>query len=296
MEFLGELSALGAAVLWSFSSVLFTSVAMKIGSVQLSFWRLIFAVVLLGITLFLASIPLELTKNQVIYLSLSGIIGLVIGDTFLFAAFKEIGPRLSMLLMSVNPAMAAIIAFILLDEHLSLIAVIGMALTLAGIYIVIGSKKSNTIKQFTISPKGITFGLLAALGQAIGLLFAKMAFNEGNLNGLAATQVRIIAAIIVMFPLLAVSGKMVNPVKLFGKDYKLLGILTLGSIIGPYLGITLSYIAIIYTQVGVAATLMSLTPITILPVTRVVYQERLTPAAITGTIIAVAGVAILFLR
>jgi drug/metabolite transporter (DMT)-like permease len=133
MEYIGELSALGAAVLWSFSSVLFTSVAQKIGSVQLSFWRLIFAVILLGITLYAASIPLDLTRNQIIFLSLSGIIGLVIGDTFLFGAFKEIGPRLSMLLMSVNPAMAAVIAYFFLDEHLSFIAIIGMALTLAGI-------------------------------------------------------------------------------------------------------------------------------------------------------------------
>jgi drug/metabolite transporter (DMT)-like permease len=99
-----------------------------------------------------------------------------------------------------------------------------------------------------------------------------------------------------MFPLLVITGKFKNPFKLFGKDYKLLGTLTIGSIIGPYLGITLSYIAIIYTKVGIAATLMSLVPVTILPVTRIVYKEHLTPATITGTIIAVAGVAILFLR
>jgi drug/metabolite transporter (DMT)-like permease len=201
-----------------------------------------------------------------------------------------------MLLMSVNPAMAAVIAYFSLDEHLSFIAIIGMALTLAGIYIVIGTKENNINKQFTISPKGITFGLLAALGQAIGLLLAKMAFNDAELNGLAATQVRIIAAIILMFPLLVITGKFKNSFKLFGKDYKLLGTLTIGSIIGPYLGITLSYIAIIYTKVGIAATLMSLVPVTILPVTRIVYKEHLTPATITGTIIAVAGVAILFLR
>jgi len=296
MHLLGEISALGAAVLWSFSSILFTSVAMKIGSVQLSFWRLIFAVLLLGITLYFASIPFDFTQNQIIFLSLSGIIGLVIGDTFLFTAFKEIGPRISMLIMSSNPAMAALIAYIFLDESLSLIAITGMIVTLIGIYIVIGNRDSNINSQFKLTGKGIIFGFLGALGQAVGLIFAKFAFNDADLNGLAATQMRIISAIIVMFPLLLLTGKFKNPVKLFGKDYRLIGTLTTGSIIGPYLGITLSYIAIIYTKIGIAATLMSLVPILMLPLTVIVYKEKLTPVSIAGAVIAVIGVVILLLR
>ena len=296
MEYLGELSAIGAAFMWSFSSILFTSLALKIGSVQLNFWRLIIAVVLLGITIYIADIPMNLTQNQLLFLSLSGIIGLVLGDTFLFLSFKEIGPRLSMLIMASNPAIAAIIAFFIFNEKLSLIALTGMLLILGGIYLVITRKTEKINSKFKITGRGVLFGFLAALGQATGLILTKMAFNDADLNGLAATQIRIIAAILIMLPTLVIAKRFKNPFTLFGKDMKLFGTLTLSSFIGPYLGINLSYLAIIYTKIGIAATLMSLVPIIMLPLTVIIYKEKLSATSIIGTIITVAGVAILFLR
>lgn len=296
MEYIGELSALAAALMWSFSSILFTSVVIKIGSVQLNFWRLIIAAILLGLTLYIVNMPINLTLNQILLLSFSGIIGLILGDTFLFLSFKEIGPRLSMLIMASNPAIAAIIAFFILDEKLSIIAIAGMFLTLSGIYIVIANKTEKIESKFKISGKGILFAFFGALGQSIGLILTKMAFNDGDLNGLVATETRIIAAIIIMLPPLLITGRFINPISLFGKDLKLFATLTLSSFIGPYLGINLSYVAIIYTKIGIAATLMALVPIIMLPLSVIVYKEKLSPASVIGTIITVAGVAILFLR
>ena len=129
MPFLGELSALSAAFLWSFSSFLFTNMTIKIGTVQLNTWRLIWAAVLLFFTMLIFNIPYSFNSTQLIYLVLSGVIGLVLGDSFLIASFKEIGPRVGMLVMSSNPAMAAIMAFIVLKESLSFWAVLGMIIT-----------------------------------------------------------------------------------------------------------------------------------------------------------------------
>ena len=240
--------------------------------------------------------PINLTLNQILLLSFSGIIGLILGDTFLFLSFKEIGPRLSMLIMASNPAIAALIAFFILDEQLSIIAIAGMLLTLSGIYIVIANKTEKIESIFKISGKGILFAFLGAMGQSIGLILTKMAFNDGDLNGLVATETRIIAAVIFMFPALLITGRFINPFSLFGKDVKLFATLTLSSIIGPYLGINLSYVAIIYTKIGIAATLMSLVPIIMLPLSVIVYKEKLSLTSVIGTIITVAGVAILFLR
>jgi drug/metabolite transporter (DMT)-like permease len=205
------------------------------------------------------------------------------------------GPRLSLLVMSINPAIAAILAYFILDESLGIYGIAGMMITLLGIYFVLMQKKEADGTGFKISLKGIIFGLIGAIGQATGLIFAKLALNDGQVNGLIATEIRIISAIFFLLPSMILTGRFVSPVKLFGNNIKLISNVTLGSIIGPYLGITLSYIAIINTKIGIAATLMSMTPLILIPLSAIFYKEKINIASIIGTIIAFAGVAILFL-
>ena len=98
-----------------------------------------------------------------------------------------------------------------------------------------------------------------------------------------------------MLPFAILFKKYSNPFKLFLQDKKSLGLVLLGAVIGPYLGITLSFIAIIYTHVGIASTLMSTMPIIMLPLSKIIYKEKLSMKAVFGAFIAVIGVAILFL-
>ncbi|MFH1050227.1 MAG: DMT family transporter [bacterium] len=293
--FIGELSALTAALLWSTSSFVFTAATFRIGTIQLNISRMIIAALLLLITFLIFNINFELTLSQLAYLSLSGFVGLVIGDSFLFKAFNLIGPRISLLLLSFNPAFAAIFAFIMLGEVLSFYAIAGMAVTLLGITLVVLDKPKMGNGRFRITKFGILCGFLAAIGQGVGLVLAKMAYSSGEVHSLVATFVRIAAAVIIMLPFAILLKKYKNPFKLFAKDRKSLGLVALGAVIGPYLGITLSFIAIIYTQVGIASTLMSTMPIIMLPMTKIIYKEKLSMNAIIGAFIAVTGVAILFL-
>jgi len=295
MPFIGELSALAAALLWSFSSFLFTTASIRIGSIQLNISRMILAALLLLITILAFNIDYDITFQQFYLLSISGFIGLVIGDTFLFKSFKEIGPRVSMLIMSSNPAIAAIMAYFVLSEVLSLWSILGIAITISGISLVILDKRARAENKFPITKMGVIYGLLGAAGQGIGLVFAKMAFVEGDVHSLVATFVRIAAAVIIMLPIAIIFKKYDNPFKLFANDKKALGMVALGSIIGPYLGITFSFLAIIYVQIGIASTIMATTPIIMLPLSWIIYKERLTARAIIGAIIAVFGVSLLFL-
>jgi drug/metabolite transporter (DMT)-like permease len=137
---------------------------------------------------------------------------------------------------------------------------------------------------------------MGALGQAGGLVFAKIAFNSGEINGFVATFVRIVAAFLFMFPLAIVVRRFKNPFKFYAKDLKALTSTIAGTIFGPYLGITFSLIAVEYTKVGIASTLMSMMPIIMLPIVRYYYKEKLSWRAIIGAIVAVVGVSILFLR
>jgi drug/metabolite transporter (DMT)-like permease len=198
--------------------------------------------------------------------------------------------------MASAPAMTAILAFFWLGEVFSIWGIIGMVVTLAGIAMVVMEKNEVPSSKYKISKSGIFYGFLDALGQAAGLIFAKKAFAEGDINGFVATFIRIFASIIVILPAGIIIRRYKNPFRIFSKDKKALGFTTAGSILGPYLGITFSLIAVANTKVGIAATIMATSPIIMLPMIKYFYKEKLSWISITGAFVAVAGVAILFLR
>ncbi len=296
MLYIGELSALLTAFLWSGSSFAFTAAAERLNSLQLNINRIFIAAVFLYATILLSGIQFSISTSQVFYLGVSGFIGLVFGDTFLFKAYQHVGARISMLLMALSPAMSAVLAYLFLKEDLSLWAIIGILITMSGIALVILERNEIPSSKYKISKAGIFFGLMGALGQSGGLIFAKIAFNSGEINGFVATFVRIVAAFLVMLPLAIVVRRFKNPFKFYAKDLNALTSTIAGTIFGPYLGITFSLIAIEYTKVGIASTLMSMMPIIMLPIVRYYYKEKLSWRAIIGAIVAVVGVSILFLR
>jgi drug/metabolite transporter (DMT)-like permease len=118
----------------------------------------------------------------------------------------------------------------------------------------------------------------------------------GPINGFVATLIRMIAAVSVILPLASMAGRYRRPWQIFRSKPRAALLTTLGTLFGPVLGVTFSFVAISNTDVAVAATIMATSPILMLPVVRVVQKERLTWRAILGAVIAVGGVAILFLR
>ena len=294
MLYLGELSALLTAFLWSGTSFAFSSAAEKIGSLQLNINRMILASIFLISTILIMGYGIDLSKSQFINLVISGIIGLVIGDSFLFKSYQLIGARISMLLMALSPGMSTFLAFIFLDERITFLGMVGIFITITGIALVVLERNVNS--KYKITGLGIFYGVLGALGQSAGLIFAKMAFTEGHITGFVATFIRVFSSVIIMLPILLLLKKYKNPFRIFGSKKSAFGKTLLGTILGPFLGITFSLIAVENTKVGIAATLMSTMPIIMLPMVKYIYKEKLSWRAITGAVIAVAGVALIFLR
>ena len=258
--------------------------------------RMVMALVLLSVSVLVMGLAIDLSLSQVLNLVYSGILGLVLGDTFLFRAFKDIGARISMLLMALVPAMTALLAWAFLDEALSLQSIAGMVVTMTGITIVILERQPTAGGRQPVNGRGILFGILAAFGQASGLIFAKFALMEAPIHGFVATLVRIGAAVVIFLPVAVLMKWYRHPIRTYARDPKALAYTGIGAVIGPYLGITFSLIAIANTEVAIATTIMSLPPIIMLPLVRIVYKERLTLRAVGGALLAVAGVALLFLR
>ncbi len=296
MPFLGELSALLTAGLWSCSALVFASATKRVGSSYVNSARLVLAAVFLIPTIFLLGLDINLSTSQLAYLALSGVIGLTLGDTFLFKAFQDIGARISMLMMSAAPAIAALLAYAILDETLSVLGILGIGVTLLGIAAVVLERSGKHAERTTISAVGLLYAFLAAIGQGVGLIFAKLAFRESSVNGFVATEVRIVAALVFLLPMLVLTKRLRNPVQVFAQDRKALLLTSIGAVVGPFLGISFSLIAIEHTKVGIAATIMATVPILMLPLVRIVFREKLSWRAIIGAFVAVAGVAMLFLQ
>jgi drug/metabolite transporter (DMT)-like permease len=295
MPLIGEFSALAAAFFWAGISIVFTTVAFRIGVVQLNIDRMILAATFLFFTILIFSIDYTINLNQFIFLAISGFIGLVLGDSFLFKSFQVMGPRLTMLIYSINPAIAAILAYLFLDEVMEVMGIVGVVVALTGIALVV-MEKPKASDKFKISQRGLMFGLLGAIGQAVGLILAKSAYNYGDIHSLTATFVRIASAAIVMLPLGIIFRKYKNPFKLYLRERKTFNLVVLGSIMGPYLGISLSFVALTNTKIGIAATLMSTVPVIVLPLSWYFYKEKLSFISIAGAFITVAGIAMLFLK
>ncbi|HKI77944.1 MAG TPA: DMT family transporter [Ignavibacteriaceae bacterium] len=296
MPFIGELSALGTAFCWSGSSMAFTAASERIGSLQLNINRMILGVFLLLATILVLNLNYSVSSYQFNFLVASGFIGFVIGDSFLFQAFRMIGARVGMLMMSLVPAISTILAYFFLHEIINYWGILGIIITMCGIAMVILQKNPDVLSKYKLSKAGIFYGFMGAFGQAAGMVLAKFAFEEGNINGFVATFIRLASSVVIFLPLAMLAKKYKNPFKVYKKDIKALSFTITGTIFGPFLGVTSSLIAISNTKIGIASTIMATVPVIMLPLVRVIYKEKLTWRSVVGAFLAVGGVAILFLR
>jgi drug/metabolite transporter (DMT)-like permease len=296
MHYAGEICALITAVLWTGSAMTFSAATKRVGSIYVNVARLVAAaVMLLAVVVFIGGWS-SVSGTQFVFLILSGFVGFVFGDTFLFKSFEHLSVRISMLVMALAPAFTALFAYYFLNETLTLLGIGGIAVTLAGIALVVLEQKEDLPHVRQVSFAGIFYAVLGAAGQAGGLILARKAFALGDINGFLATFIRVVASTVVILPMNYFAGKFSHPIEIFNRDRRALVFMIMGAFFGPFFGVTFSLISISLTKVAVAATLMSTTPIFILPLAHFFFHEKLTWRAVTGAFIAVAGIAILFLR
>lgn len=292
----GEIAAFATALCWTITAVAFETAGRRVGSLSVNLIRLLMAFFLLGIFTFFTRgmfLPLDATKTMWFWLVLSGLIGFVLGDLFLFQAYVEVGSRISMLIMSTVPPITALLGFIILGERISLMNLMGMLITISGIALVILVKNTGEDKVELSKPlRGLIYAFIGALGQALGLILSK--FGMGNYSPFAATQIRIIAGIAGFIIVVTLRQGWENFFTSI-KDRKAMSVISIGAVFGPFIGVSLSLFAIQYTTTGVASTIMSITPVLIIPAAIFIFKERVTRKEILGALITVIGVALLFL-
>ena len=298
--FIGELAALGTSTFFSIGATLFTLSSRQVGSAVVNRSRLLAASIILMVAhliFFGTVLPLAATSDQWFWFSLSGIIGLVLGDVALFQAFVQIGTRLTMLVFSMSPVLAALMGWAFLGEVLTPIQTLGMGLTLAGVLWVVADEQnsSNQPSDRRYFLWGLLFALIGALGQAGGLITAKFGLT-GDFPVLSGQVIRMGVAAFSIWIFTLIRGSGLETIQKFRENPIATRYVLIATIAGPVLGVFCSLAAVKYTEdIGIASTLQSLPPIFLLPIGYLFFKEKISSRAIMGTIIALAGVAILFL-
>ena len=292
-NFSGEFAALGAAFLWALSAVVYTHLGQKISPLVLNLSKGVIALIYIALTLILQGdfFPDNTNGINVVFLLVSGVIGIGLGDTFYFEALNNLGARRTLLLEALSPPLAALLALFTLQEALSLTAWTGIFITVFGVAWVISERVPGTSNKVVKPLRGISFALLSAIGQASGAVLSRAALSTTTINPLWSTLLRILGGVFILLlwmPLKKQSGWW-QPLQ----SKKLLSIIAITALFSTYLGIWLQQTAIKYTATGIAQALISTSPLFVLPIA-IWMGERVSFRAFLGVLVALGGIALLF--
>lgn len=290
-----EVAALGAALCWALTGLLAARPVGEVGPFAFNLYRQSFVSVVL-VALVLVTGSWRGTDPALLpVLALSGVVGVFMGDTVLFFALRRLGPRRTGALFALNAPIAALLGWMVLGETLAPMGVAGVVLCTAGVAIcVLGRAPSNHFERVH-GPiwHGVALGLFAALGQAAGSLIARPAMAAG-LDPMVASLVRVTVAVMCLGGLMAlpvVKTRATGPLSRRGA-----GQIAASGILAMVVGMTLLLFALQGGKVGIVSTLSALSPVIILPVLWAITKERPPAASWLGALIAVAGMALIFLR
>jgi drug/metabolite transporter (DMT)-like permease len=292
----GELAAIGTAVCWSLTAMFFSYSGRLVGSGVVNRSRLLFALLFLTIAHYLLEgtfFPWDVELFRWQWLAVSGILGLVLGDTFLFHAYVLIGPRLSMLMMSSVPIFSLVFGWVLFGEVVTGFEMAGVLLAVGGMAWVVTEKRAGlTVVENKQYWRGLMFALAGALGQVANLVTARYGL-VGGFPTISATIIRILVAAVLLWTLAAFQGQVRRTLRQWSNRQAFPAMVG-GSFVGPFLGIWLSLTAVQLTRLGIASTLMALPPVLLIPVEYFVYRRPVSPRGMVGTAVAFVGVALIF--
>lgn len=296
-SYIGEIAALLAAAGFTVTSVCYTFAGRRVnavGTIALSLpvsWLIIMA--LHGLTLG-EPLPFRAAPDRWLFLSISGILAFVVAAYFMLNAYQRIGPRLTMLIMSFAPVLGALLAWLLQGQTLALRTILGIGMVISGIVWVVAERSKNGTRQPGGDVRrGIINACLATLAQAFSFVFASQGVS-GGFPPLSATLIRITAGMVVLWAFVAAQRNVRATAGIALRDWRLSLLLVGAAVTGQVIAGWLLLVAFQYIPVGVATTLSHTTAIMLIPVGAVVFRERITLRAVAGTLMTIAGIAILF--
>ena len=311
MQYLGEIISLVVAVTWTATALFANEASRRIGAMSTNLFRMILSAVLLAGLLWIAvghPYPAFADGKTWLWMGLSALVGYVFGDYCLFNSYVVIGARFGQLFMTLAPLFAAIAGWALLGETLSWRSWLAMAVTLSGIALSILSRSRDAHRLSLRLPlKGVLLGVGAGMGQGVGLVLSKIGMQHyaaalpadapaafSWAMPFASTMIRSLVGMVGFFVWMALARQLpeLHAAVRNRAGMRFTGLTTL---FGPFIGVSLSLMAVQYARAGIASTLMALTPVLIILPYALIYKQKVTPKEILGVTVSMIGVALFFL-
>ena len=301
MESLGfEAAALGAASTWAIGGLIAAAPTKVLGGPRFTRLRMYWVAFALAVVATGVGGWSTLGTREVALLSLSGIFGLALGDAALFTAFSRLGPRRTGILFATNAPMAAVLSALIFGERFSATSLAGTVLISVGVTLAIafgtrgGQRHHWEDVQGTLLV-GVGFGLLGALGQALGVLLADPAFDSTDLDPWAGAAVR---AVVGLLALVALRGWFEQRARVPYPEHislKLWGIIIVSGTLAMVIGKTLVLVALSDGEPGIVSVLVSTAPAIQLPLIWLVTRQRPAAGAWAGAVLAAIGTTLIVL-
>lgn len=310
MQYLGEIISLGVACSWTVTALVSEIGTRRIGVLNFNVWRLGTALLFTAVMVYAMTGkigPAYAGWETWMWMGLSGFVGFFLGDYCLFKSYIYISSRYSQLFMTLAPAAAAIAAWVMLGETMTWKNILAMTITLSGIAMTVLAKGDDGKGlSFNLPWKGMLYAIGAGLGQGFGLVLSKIGMEhyEADIPAammaemesvipFSANMIRCVAGFL-CFLLVVLLGKGGKVLAGNVKDGKAMKMMLTAVIFGPFLGVGFSLMAVQYTNVGIAQTLMALTPILIILPSYWIFKQPVTVKGVIGACVSVIGAALFF--
>jgi drug/metabolite transporter (DMT)-like permease len=290
-KFLGGAAALFSAAAWALGSILFRRLGEKVSPLGMNLGKGIIGILYLGILILLLGRE-PFNARAILNLGISGILGIALGDTLFFTALMYIGPRLTILLGMLGPVFTVILAVAFLGERPSFLAWTGIILTTAGVtWVLLEQECEQKAKKKWIL--GVSYALLSAVCTSVGIILAKV--GVASVSALAGTFIRLFWGTIGLTIWGLRTGKIKNWLEPF-RDVRVLQLASLATFVAIFGGFWLFLVALKYIDASCATILNSTTPLFIIPMAAIALREKISLRAILGSVVAVSGIALVFIR
>lgn len=300
----GLLAAVGTLVAWTGGTFAFLTASRRIPPALLNRSRLLLAAIATAVLAiaFRALLPWQLwtlpTVHQWVWLGASALVGLTVGDFLGFTGLRILGARRQSVIGTISPVAAGIGAWLLLDESISAVGVLGMALSIGGVMWAMSSAEERTDvhrEGYGTFTTGVLMAIGGALCQGFGLVLAKIGLSgDGSeLHVVHAAHLRMIVGFSLTYLLDALRRDRIRPLREAFADRAGARTMAIATLLGPVTGVSLSLYAANTLGVAVAQTIFSLVPFLVMAVAAARQHEKIRWQAVAGAIIAVAGVVLL---
>lgn len=301
MSFSYDYLALAAAACWAMASLLSANAARHLGAFAFSRWRMFCVSLMLWSVALLSGGWSSLNSHSLGIMALSGLIGIFIGDTALFAAMNRLGPRRAGVLFATHALFSAVLAYLIFGETITGLTLMGCLLLMGGVMTAIfmgkRSNETHAWEQDNGSPwPGIALGLLAALCQSVATLMVKpvMMNTQDPLDPVAASAVRMSIAFLAHLALLWCGLSVAKPLQRI--NWPIFGMVALNAFLAMGVGMTLILLALRHGEVGMVAMLSSVSPVLVLPLLWLIMKRRPANGAWLGALATVMGTLLIVSR